>query len=108
MRLPKGRLSIDVSMVLHVLLFLVVCDRRSQTTRNNLKITGTAFGIILPDLPARGYAPLRKMKGYIMSSSELCFLTATELARRIRSKDISAREVIEAHLAQLERVNPQV
>jgi len=43
-----------------------------------------------------------------MSSSELCFLTATELARRIRSRNISAREVMEAHLAQIERVNPQV
>src|SRR5215211_1994906 len=43
-----------------------------------------------------------------MSSSELCFLTATELARRIHSREVSAREVIEAHLAQIERVNPQV
>ncbi len=43
-----------------------------------------------------------------MSSQEICFLTATELARRIRGKDLSAREVMEAHLAQIERVNPKV
>ena len=43
-----------------------------------------------------------------MSRSEICFLTANELASRIRSKDLSAREVMEAHLAQIERVNPKV
>ena len=39
---------------------------------------------------------------------EMCFLTATELARRIRRKDLSAREVLDAHLRQIERVNPKV
>ena len=43
-----------------------------------------------------------------MSRSEICFLTAGELASRIRSKDLSAREVMAAHLAQIERVNPKV
>lgn len=43
-----------------------------------------------------------------MSSSELCFLTATELARRIREKEVSCVEVMEAHLAQIERINPKV
>jgi len=43
-----------------------------------------------------------------MSSPEICFLTATELSRRIHARDLSAREVMEAHLAQIERVNPKV
>ena len=43
-----------------------------------------------------------------MVSSELCFMTATELTRRIRHKEISCREVTDAHLAQIERVNPKV
>jgi amidase len=43
-----------------------------------------------------------------MSVSEICFLTATELARRIRTRELSAREVAEAHLAQVKRVNPKV
>jgi amidase len=43
-----------------------------------------------------------------MPDTEICFLTATELARRIRAKDLSAREVMEAHLAQIDRVNPKV
>src|SRR5712691_543899 len=41
-------------------------------------------------------------------SSDLCFLTATELARRIRVRDVSVTEVVQAHLAQVERVNPKV
>src|ERR1043165_3129746 len=38
----------------------------------------------------------------------LCFLPAVELARRLRNKELSAREVLSAHLAQIERVNPKV
>ena len=39
---------------------------------------------------------------------ELCDLSATELAARIRRKDVSARDVMSAHLARIERVNPKV
>ncbi len=38
----------------------------------------------------------------------LCFLDATELARLLRARELSAVEVMEAHLAQIERVNPRV
>jgi amidase len=41
-------------------------------------------------------------------SDELCTLTATELARRIRQKQVSARDVMSAHLARIERVNPKI
>jgi amidase len=44
----------------------------------------------------------------IMPNQEICFLTATEIARLIRTKELSAIEVMEAHLAQIERVNPKV
>jgi len=40
--------------------------------------------------------------------SDLCFTPATELAAMIRSKKVSAREVMQAHLAQIDRVNPAV
>jgi len=43
-----------------------------------------------------------------MSESNLCFLTAVELAELIRTREVSAREVIEAHLEQIERINPAV
>jgi len=39
---------------------------------------------------------------------DLCFLTATEMARRLRRKEVSARELVDAHLRQIERVNPKV
>jgi amidase len=43
-----------------------------------------------------------------MSQRELCFLEATELVRRMRAKEVSCVEVMEAHLAQIERINPCV
>jgi amidase len=39
---------------------------------------------------------------------EICFLSARELTRRIRARELSAREVTEAHLARIEAVNPRV
>jgi amidase len=43
-----------------------------------------------------------------MNATELCFLPAVELARMIRAREISALETMQAHLAQIERVNPRV
>ena len=40
--------------------------------------------------------------------SELCEMSAVELAGRLGRMDLSAREVMAAHLAQIERVNPTV
>ena len=41
-------------------------------------------------------------------TSDICFMEAGEIAARIRRRELSAREVLEAHLAQIERVNPAV
>ena len=41
-------------------------------------------------------------------SNELCFKTAVELAGLIRDGELSARELLEVHLDQIERINPQV
>jgi len=41
-------------------------------------------------------------------SNELHFATATDLAAMIRSKQVSATEVMQAHLKQIEKVNPKV
>jgi amidase len=43
-----------------------------------------------------------------LSDSEICFSTAVELVRRIREKELSAREVMEAHLSQIDRQNPDL
>ncbi len=41
-------------------------------------------------------------------TTDLCFMTATELAMRIRTREVSVTEVVGAHLAQIERVNGKV
>ena len=43
-----------------------------------------------------------------LGPSEICWLTATDLVRRMRRRELSARDVLRAHLEQIERVNPQV
>ncbi len=40
--------------------------------------------------------------------SDLCFLTARELRAALGRREVSAREVLAAHLDQIERLNPEV
>ena len=40
--------------------------------------------------------------------SDLCFATATELIELIRSRSVSVYEVVQAHIAQIETLNPLV
>ena len=43
-----------------------------------------------------------------MSESDVCFMTATEMAQRIRARELSCREVMQAHLTRIDRINPKV
>jgi amidase len=43
-----------------------------------------------------------------LTGSELCLTPAHELAQHIRSRRVSAVEVMDAHLAQIERLNPAI
>lgn len=43
-----------------------------------------------------------------MVTPEICGWTATEMARRIRDREVSCLEVMQAHLQQIEQVNPTV
>ena len=43
-----------------------------------------------------------------MLGLDLCFFDATELVCLLRTSEISSREVVAAHIAQVERVNPAV
>ncbi len=43
-----------------------------------------------------------------MPSSELCFLSIHELAEKTRAREISPCETIKAHLAQIDRLNPEI
>jgi amidase len=42
------------------------------------------------------------------TDSDICFLSARQMADLIRQKKLSAREVMQAHLKQIQRVNPRV
>src|SRR5579871_3939482 len=39
---------------------------------------------------------------------ELCYLSALEMSQLLRAKKLSARELLDAHLKQIDRVNPKV
>ncbi|HVC34122.1 MAG TPA: amidase [Chloroflexota bacterium] len=43
-----------------------------------------------------------------MDQTELCFTPATELAGKVRARELSPVEVVEAYLARIERINPVV
>ena len=82
-------------------------DASAITRREFGQIVGAAaLGSALPVMSASAMPDENGMVG--AQSSELCYLSAVELASRIRRKDVSAREVLTAHLAQIERVNPRV
>jgi amidase len=76
-------------------------DDRSPITRREFgrSMAMTTIAATLPTLPAAAQAA---------ASPELCLLSAVELAALLRKKSVSAREVMSAHLSQIERVNPKV
>src|SRR5215217_1774547 len=70
-----------------------------------LAMTGVAGGLqqapaaaSLPDGPAAA----------VTVPDDLCDLFAVDLAARLRRRDVSAREVMAAHLARIQRLNPKV
>ena len=56
-------------------------------------------------LLAAAVAPLLEAQ---TGAPPVCFLSAVEIARLIRTKKMSAREALTEHLKQIERVNPKV
>src|SRR5216684_93992 len=91
------------------------------TRRKALKI-GTAAAVgaaIAPHASSSAQPNFREPDGAIMRvpaqparsatpESEICFMSARQMADLIRQKKLSAREVMQAHLKQIERVNPKV
>jgi aspartyl-tRNA(Asn)/glutamyl-tRNA(Gln) amidotransferase subunit A len=43
-----------------------------------------------------------------MNSTDLCYLSAGQLSRLIRKKEISPVEVVEAHLSRIEALEPKL
>jgi amidase len=74
------------------------------TRRQFARIVGSAVGAAVAGTPA-GSARGEPVQA---SGAELCFMSAVDLADGIRRKKFSAREVMTAHLAQIDRVNPRV
>ena len=75
-----------------------------------------ALGHALPGLPLGAQPPTQSpiamtdetIPTRSVAGDELCDLTAVELASRIRRKQLSARDVMSAHLARIDRVNPRI
>jgi amidase len=76
----------------------------SRRRFNTTMAAGVAYTAVNPfgasDISAQASRPA--------SQQELCEMSAVELATRLARKDVSAREVMRAHLAQIERLNPKV
>lgn len=43
-----------------------------------------------------------------MSSREICFMTAKEIVKQIKDRQLSVKEVMTAHLDQIDKINPKV
>jgi amidase len=77
------------------------------TRREFGQLVGTAA--VTAVVPAVPPAPVAASAAPVQNAgSELCYMSAVELADRIRRKQLSARDVMAAHLAQIERINPKV
>jgi amidase len=79
----------------------VIDDERRLVTRRTF---GRALGLATVAGTLRPMNPSLAKDGV----DELCDLSAIELAARIQRKDVSAREVMAAHLARIDRINPKV
>jgi len=80
-------------------------DRRTFSQRIGMAAAAGALHGLSADAAEQGSGATGRAAG---GRDELCDLSAIELAARIRRKQVSAREVMTAHLARIERVNPKV
>jgi amidase len=83
-------------------------DQQPTARRNFLKgfAIGAAALPVLPELVSEEPATITKSP--TVAAPELCFKDAVELARMIRTREISATEVMTAFITQINRVNPKV
>jgi len=86
-------------------------ERMSRRTFGQL-LGATALGAVLPDLSTAS-VPMTSTDIHAgvapeVAGDELCYLSAVELVSRMRRKQVSARDVMAAHLARIDRVNPKV
>ena len=80
-------------------------DVRMGRRRFNATVAAGAAYTVLDPFAAAGFHASASEQP---AQSELCDLTAVEMAARLARKEVSAREVMSAHLAQIERINPKL
>ena len=80
-------------------------DGRISRRRFNGTVAAGAAYTALDPLGAAGISAQTSRQP---SQGELCAMSAVELAARLARKQVSAREVMSAHLVQIERINPKV
>ena len=61
-----------------------------------------------PSAPQSLESPSSDPENRFNPHAEICFMRATDLVAMLRKRKLSAREVMQAHLRQIERVNPKV
>jgi amidase len=73
-------------------------------------MTRRAFGMAIGSFAVAGSAGTlaSAQQSAPVPAGDLCDLSAIELAARLKKRDVSARDVMAAHLARIERVNPKV
>jgi amidase len=70
---------------------------------------GRTLGIAAVASTVNGLAaPAPAEQSGAVPAEALCDLSAVELVARVRRRDVSARDVMTAHLARIERINPRV
>ena len=65
-------------------------------------------GGVLTNKVAKIQTITETIRGKCMSTDEICFMSATDLAEKVRSRRLSAVEVVQAFLARIDRVNPSL
>ena len=81
-----------------------------MTRRTVLKLGGALFGAAAGGqmLASRALGATDEKGSKTLSESDICFMTATEMAALLKKRKLSAREVMEATLKQIGRVNSKV
>jgi amidase len=88
--------------------------RSRMTRRDALKLgTGTAISAaLLPSAGRESVAATERNTTHDAAAAtagdELCFMRAVDMVQALRTKQLSAREVMQAHLKQIGRVNAKV
>jgi amidase len=82
-------------------------SRREFSRRVGVAAVGGAV-LATPDVAGAPRERAAQPAVALPAADDLCFTPATELLALLRGKKVSARELMQAHLAQIERVNPKV